>query len=254
MQANVRIPCRPLDAKDIELATAKELIVDYDAGTIKVSKTDGTIVDITSVIKDEVIKVIQKDPDSFFQDIKITIDGIEYNFTTAITKIGDDITKINKEIEAIKKILNVTVDGDGNVIVKFPDTVVQFQSSDSDKLVKNISADSLNETETRKFLTLQEKEQFSKSTHPEIINVVIGTAWEGSSAPYSQKITVADIKESDTPVVDVLLADVYETVQRQLDNYAYIYKIRTYNGYIMVYASSPTEESITVQMKVERQD
>ena len=78
------------------------------------------------------------------------------------------------------------------------------------------------------------------------------SAWTGTEAPYTQQVTVEGILESDVPVVDISLGDIYETVQKQLDSYAYIYKILTYDGYIVVYASEPTEDNVTVQMKVDR--
>lgn len=91
-------------------------------------------------------------------------------------------------------------------------------------------------------------EQGSVSTN---YTATIGTSWTGTTAPYTQTITVTGIKAADVPIVDIYLADTeYEDVEDQLTAYSYIYRITTAANTITVYASEPTDVPIKIQMKV----
>ena len=91
-------------------------------------------------------------------------------------------------------------------------------------------------------------EQGSVSTN---YTATIGTSWTGTTAPYTQTITVTGIKAADIPIVDIYLADTdYEDVEDELTAYSYIYRITTAANAITVYASEPTDVPIKIQMKV----
>lgn len=244
--ASSRIPTRPLSYQNKDLATPNEILADYETGAVYVSKSDGTLVDVSSTIQETIITEITKDP-TFVENIEITIEGNTYELTTVIT---DNVTNIKD----IQNALGYYVDEEGNVKFDLLDKIATIDPDTGD-IQFTITADDVQETENRTFLTQAEKEKAIQATHPESIKATIlgGTsAWTGSEAPYTQRVDIAEIKESDIPVVDISLGDIYETVTKQLDSYAYIYKILTYDGYIMVYASEPTQDDITIQMKVDR--
>ena len=81
--------------------------------------------------------------------------------------------------------------------------------------------------------------------------ITIGTSWVGTTAPYTQTISVNGILETDVPIVDIYLANTnYADIEAQLIAYSYIYRITTTNNSITVYANEPTETAIQIQMKI----
>lgn len=245
--ATARFPIRPLSYENVDLAENKELIVDYEVGDVYVKKSDGTVTNISGTVKETIIKEIEKDT-SFVEKIPIVIDGKEYELSTVVTENVTHVTQIQDA-------LGYYVDPDtGDVKFDLLDKIAKIDP-DTGKIEFTITADDVLETENRVFLSPTEKASAIKATHSEIIKATIlggAQAWTGTEAPYTQKVTIANIKESDVPVVDISLGDIYDTITKQLDSYAYIYKILTYDGYIMVYASQPTEDDINIQMKVDR--
>ena len=213
--ATARIPCRPLSTENVDLALAKELLVDYEKGSVWVCKTDGTLVDISTSIKEIVVEQITTDTEELEQIIKNITVEIDGDIVTLETVMSENTTNIKQILEA----LGYKVD---------PETGdVSFEIM----------------------------EKAAKATHPEIIRATIlggESAWSGSAAPYTQQIKVDGILESDTPIIDISLGDIYETVQKQLDSYANIFKILTYDGYIVVYSSKPTEDDVNIQIRVDR--
>lgn len=86
----------------------------------------------------------------------------------------------------------------------------------------------------------------------EQFKVLISTEWNGASAPYTQEITVPEIKEGDTPIADIVLADDYGTAAIQEKEWGKIFKIATADEKIVVYANALTEIELEVQMIVSR--
>ena len=240
--ATARIPCRPLSYENKDLAEPKELLIDYSLGNIWLCKEDGSFVDIGTSIKE----IIKQDPD-ISKNITIVIDGDTYDLQTIIAQQATNI-------EEILKALGYYVDDDGEIHFDLLDKIASYDPETGD-ITFIIKTTDIVEDGDKLFITQEEKDKIAQATHPEIIRVTIlggSQAWTGSAAPYTQQITVEGIKESDVPVVDISLGDIYDTIQKQLDSYAYIYKILTYDGYIVVYASEPTKDDLTVQMKVDR--
>ena len=240
--ATARIPCRPLSYENKDLAKPKELLIDYSLGNIWLCKEDGSFVDIGTSIKE----IIKQDPD-ISKNITIVIDGDTYDLQTIIAQQATNI-------EEILKALGYYVDDDGEIHFDLLDKIASYDPETGD-ITFIIKTTDIVEDGDKLFITQEEKDKIAQATHPEIIRVTIlggSQAWTGSAAPYTQQITVEGIKESDVPVVDISLGDIYDTIQKQLDSYAYIYKILTYDGYIVVYASEPTKDDLTVQMKVDR--
>lgn len=245
--ATGRVPCVPLSYENKDLARPKELIVDYKIGNVYIKKEDGTLVDISASIKETILDHIQNDPE-FSNNITITIDGDEYTLQTIIADHA-------AYIEQILKALGYYIDEEtSEVRFDLLDKIAKIDPG-TGEIEFVITSDDIVETEDKQFVSAEEKDKIAKSTHPEIIQAtVLGgeSAWTGSSAPYTQQIDVAGVKESDAPVVDICLSDDYETVQKQLDSYGNIFKILTFDNYIIVYASDPTEDDIVLQMKIDR--
>ena len=241
LSANARIPCRPLSVENKDLASPKELLVDYKNGSIMICKEDGSFVDITQITS----------------SIKFEIEGQIYDLNTIIIQNSEDITANKKSIDDINSALGYTKDSSGNVSFSLLNKVVTVDPS-TGRTNKKIMAEDITESASKRFASDTEKTKWNAATKPAIIKTTIlaendaGTVWSGSAAPYTQKVTVSGILESDTPVVDISLGDVYKEIQEQLDSYAYIYKILTYDGYIMVYATEKTKCNINIQMKVDR--
>lgn len=80
----------------------------------------------------------------------------------------------------------------------------------------------------------------------------IGTSWTGSSAPYTQSVTVSGLLASDKPIVDLVPSSTYATAEAQLEAWANIYRIVTAANKITVYATEKTTTSISIQMVVNR--
>lgn len=240
--ATARIPCRPLEMANKDLAEPKELLVDYSTGDISICKEDGTFTDIGTTIRE-----IIKEDTSFAESIQIEIDGQLYAINTIVAEQ-------NANIEELKSALGYYTDEGGNIHFDILDKVASIDP-DTGNVVFNITTTDVKETTEKQFVSADEKAAWSKATYPEIIRATIlggNAAWTGDAAPYTQDVTVNGILETDTPIVDISLGDIYETVQKQLDSYAYIYKILTFDGYIKVYATEPTQDDLTVQMRVDR--
>ena len=253
LSADARIPCRPLSVENKDLVSPKELLVDYKNGSIMICKEDGSFVDITQTIKE----VIEANPEEITSSIKFEIEGQIYDLNTIIIQNSEDITANKKSINDINSALGYTKDSSGNVSFSLLSKVVTVDPS-TGRTNKKIKAEDITESASKRFASDTEKTKWNAATKPAIIKATIlaendaGTVWSGSAAPYTQKVTVSGILESDTPVVDISLGDVYKEIQEQLDSYAYIYKILTYDGYIMVYATEKTKCNINIQMKVDR--
>lgn len=79
-------------------------------------------------------------------------------------------------------------------------------------------------------------------------NARIGTSWTGSSAPYTQTITVSGILASDNPIVDCVLSSTYSTAKAQLEAYSNIYQITTAANSITVRATAKTTTAVPIQL------
>lgn len=81
----------------------------------------------------------------------------------------------------------------------------------------------------------------------------LSTSWTGSSAPYSQNVTVTGIKSSDNPIVDVVLSSTTSTAKNQLEAWGCVSRITTSSNQITAYCleDKPTT-SIPIRLRVVR--
>lgn len=80
--------------------------------------------------------------------------------------------------------------------------------------------------------------------------VTVGTSWSGSAAPYTQDITVSGILATDEPIVDLVTTT--SNYEKQMEEYAKIFKITTSANKITVYATEKTTASIQIKLKAVR--
>lgn len=81
----------------------------------------------------------------------------------------------------------------------------------------------------------------------------IGTSWTGTSAPYTQSITVSGIESNDRPIMDLNLANTaYANVENVSSQYSKIYRAVSGRNKITFYASEKTTVSIPIVLKVNR--
>lgn len=100
-----------------------------------------------------------------------------------------------------------------------------------------------------KFITLALLATF-KANLVKSFTVSIGTSWSGTSAPYTQDITVSGILATDEPIVDVITST--DNYEKEMEEYAKIFKITTSANKITVYATEKTTASISCKLKVVR--
>lgn len=257
-EATARIPCRPLSYDNSTMAEPKELIIDYVNHTLHLCDINGDIVDITLSL-DSIMEQLESLIDQKIKDA--VVDGDNSNILKEITIVLPDQTTIIAETAIIESLTTIrelkeTIKT-GEAIDTIPaekvieSTEKQFVSED-DKKKWDDAADSVNSLE-------ETINNIGSIVDIFTIQATIAAgedAWTSTNdaEPYTQTITVADILSIDNPVVDVLLSEDYNTAMGQLNSYAYIYKITTFDGSIKVFATKPTEVSINLQMKVDRKN
>ena len=100
------------------------------------------------------------------------------------------------------------------------------------------------------FTTLINLENHSLS---KLYSATLSTNWSGSSAPYTQNVTLTGILSDDSPIVDVVLDTNSETALNQLEAWGCVSKIATGTNQITVTCleDKPTA-AIPIQIKVVR--
>ena len=229
--ASARIPTRPLSMDNVHLAENKELVVDYEKHEIYVKDSKGELVNVTASVTtviEEVKKQMEEDP------TVVTDAIVELPNGDHIT-IQKSIFEIYEKFEELEKSLGVETDKETGEVT--------------------MSAEAIKTDAEHQFVTDAEKTAWNAKTDTVqlITKISAGESkWTGTEAPYKQTINIADIKETDYPVVDVVLSEDYKTAMDELSNYAFIYKILTFDGYIEVYSIKPTEVELNIVMKIDR--
>lgn len=80
----------------------------------------------------------------------------------------------------------------------------------------------------------------------------IGANWSGTNAPYSITVTIKGILASDTPFIDLVASDTWETAEQQIEAWGYVYKAVTKANAITFYASEKPAVSIPIKIKAVR--
>jgi len=88
--------------------------------------------------------------------------------------------------------------------------------------------------------------------HAVLTATISASSWSGSSAPYTQTVTVSNITSTDTPIIDVVMSGTYSTDSTRAEAWGYIYRAVTANGSITFYATEKPTVSLPIQIKVVR--
>lgn len=92
----------------------------------------------------------------------------------------------------------------------------------------------------------------TKATVKHFTGTLLADGWTGTSAPFSQAITVSGILETDKPKVDVVVSSTYATAETEIEAWGYVYRIVTSQNGVTVYATEKPEVSLSIQMEVIR--
>lgn len=77
----------------------------------------------------------------------------------------------------------------------------------------------------------------------------LGTSWTGSSAPYTQTVTVQGVSADDTPVIDMVPDSTYATATAQEAAWANVYRAITGENTITFYAKTKTTTEVPFQAR-----
>ena len=92
----------------------------------------------------------------------------------------------------------------------------------------------------------------TKATVKHFTGTLLADGWTGTSAPFSQAITVSGILETDKPKVDIVVSSTYATSETEIEAWGYVYRIVTRQNGVTVYATEKPEVSLNIQMEVIR--
>lgn len=76
--------------------------------------------------------------------------------------------------------------------------------------------------------------------------------WIGEAAPYTNAITVTGLLASDTPMVDMIPSETYETAEAEIEAYATIYRMVAADNQLTVYATEKPTVDISIKLKAVR--
>lgn len=76
--------------------------------------------------------------------------------------------------------------------------------------------------------------------------------WIGEAAPYTNAITVTGLLAKDTPIVDMIPSETYETAEAGIEAYATIYRMVAADNQLTVYATEKPTVDINIQLRAVR--
>ena len=77
-------------------------------------------------------------------------------------------------------------------------------------------------------------------------------SWTGEAAPYTNTVTVNGLLAADTPIVDMIPSETYETAEAETEAYANIYRMVTADNQLTAYATEKPTVDISIQIKAVR--
>lgn len=82
--------------------------------------------------------------------------------------------------------------------------------------------------------------------------IITADGWAGESAPYTNAVTVTGLLAADTPIVDMIPSETYETAETETEAYANIYKMAAADNQLTAYATEKPTVDISIQIKAVR--
>lgn len=76
--------------------------------------------------------------------------------------------------------------------------------------------------------------------------------WTGDAAPYTNTATVTGLLATDTPIVDMIPSDTFETAEAEMEAYATIYRMVAADNQLTVYATEKPTVDINIQLRAVR--
>lgn len=81
---------------------------------------------------------------------------------------------------------------------------------------------------------------------------ITAAGWTGNSAPYTNIVTVTGLLAADTPIVDMILSETYETAEAQIDAYGNVYRMVAVDNQLTAYAAEKPTVDINLQIRAVR--
>ena len=81
---------------------------------------------------------------------------------------------------------------------------------------------------------------------------ILATGWTGEAAPYTNVVTVTGLLATDTPLVDMIPSDTFETAETEIEAYASIYKMVAAENQLTAYATEKPTVDINIHLKAVR--
>lgn len=82
--------------------------------------------------------------------------------------------------------------------------------------------------------------------------IITAGGWTGEAAPYTNTVTVNGLLAADTPIVDMIPSETYETAEAETEAYANIYRMVTADNQLTAYATEKPNVDISIQLKAVR--
>ena len=82
--------------------------------------------------------------------------------------------------------------------------------------------------------------------------VITADGWTGEAAPYTNAVTVTGLLATDSPLVDMIPSETYETAEAETEAYANIYRMVTADNQLTAYATEKPTVDISIQIKAVR--
>ena len=136
-------------------------------------------------------------------------------------------------------------DSEGNHIMYESDAdIVNYDDSNATGLTSKNVQDALTKVNNK---------AEAKASTLTLTTTIVASAFQGNTAPYTQKIQLPEIKATDNPLVGVVFSDIPATALDQQDSWSSVSRIQTGDGYILVscYEDKPSV-NIPIQVKIVR--
>ena len=81
---------------------------------------------------------------------------------------------------------------------------------------------------------------------------ILAAGWTGDAAPYTNAVTVTGLLATDTPIVDMISSETYETAEAEMEAYATIYRMVAADNQLTAYATEKPDIDINIQIRAVR--
>lgn len=272
-----RAPSRLLDYANIDDATPKEIVGDFNTGLLYLVNSEKNQVPVPLVksvfelTKGDTI-IATYDPKA---DSKVTVDlsnlvsgtppitvsnGVISHSASGVTaNTYGDTTNQTPTYGGSFNVPSFTVDANGHLTVAGVHTVTLPAAP--------TTVQSANKLTTARTISLAGRVKgsvaFDGSANATINTTLSGvvtdynatipnSGWSGSAAPYTKVISVPGILASDKPIVDVVCNGTYANDQSKITEWGKIYRITTAANSITVYANAIPTVAIPITLKCVR--